>query len=100
MMGYAIAAWMQAAALTAMERARHDRRGQGTVEYVGVVVMVLSRGSSRRADPDFTMCGCATASRMNSADRRPTPVRTVTSCARAGNGASNSSASVVRITRR
>ncbi len=40
MTGYAIAAWMQAAALTAMERAREDRRGQGTVEYVGVVVMV------------------------------------------------------------
>lgn len=37
---YAIAAWTQAAALTAMERARRDRSGQGTVEYVGVVVMV------------------------------------------------------------
>ena len=40
MTGYAIAAWTQAAALTAMERARQDRGGQGTVEYVGVVVMV------------------------------------------------------------
>ena len=39
-MGYAIAAWLQAAVLSAMERARHDRTGQGTVEYVGVVVMV------------------------------------------------------------
>lgn len=40
MMGYVIAAWVQAAAVTAMDRARTDRRGQGTVEYVGVVVMV------------------------------------------------------------
>ena len=40
MTGCAIAAWMQAAAITAVERARQDRRGQGTVEYVGVVVMV------------------------------------------------------------
>ncbi len=39
-MSYMIAAWLQAAAVTTMERARHDRRGQGTVEYVGVVVMV------------------------------------------------------------
>ena len=31
-MGYVIAAWVQAAALTAMERARQDRTGQGTVE--------------------------------------------------------------------
>ena len=38
--GYAIAAWMHAAAVTALERGRRDRRGQGTVEYVGVVVMV------------------------------------------------------------
>lgn len=39
-MGYAIAAWLHAAALSALEGARQDRRGQGTVEYVGVVVMV------------------------------------------------------------
>ena len=39
-MGYVIAAWLQAAALSAMDRAGRDRRGQGTVEYVGVVVMV------------------------------------------------------------
>ncbi len=39
-MGYVIAAWLQAAAVTAIERAREDRTGQGTVEYVGVVVMV------------------------------------------------------------
>lgn len=39
-MTYAIAARLHAAALTMMERARSDRRGQGTVEYVGVVVMV------------------------------------------------------------
>jgi hypothetical protein len=37
-MGYAMAAWLHAAALTAL--AREDRPGQGTVEYVGVVVMV------------------------------------------------------------
>lgn len=36
----AMVAWLHAAALTAIERAREDRRGQGTVEYVGVVVMV------------------------------------------------------------
>jgi hypothetical protein len=39
-MGYAMIARLHAAALTALERARSDRRGQGTVEYVGVVVMV------------------------------------------------------------
>jgi hypothetical protein len=39
-MGYVIAAWLQSAAVAATERARQDRRGQGTVEYVGVVVMV------------------------------------------------------------
>jgi hypothetical protein len=39
-MGQAMWAWLHAAALTALERARSDRRGQGTVEYVGVVVMV------------------------------------------------------------
>jgi hypothetical protein len=39
-MGYVIAAWVQASALSALERARQDRSGQGTVEYVGVVVMV------------------------------------------------------------
>lgn len=39
-MGYVIAAWLQAAALSALEHAGRDRRGQGTVEYVGVVVMV------------------------------------------------------------
>lgn len=39
-MGYAMAAWLHAAALTALARARQDRPGQGTVEYVGVVVMV------------------------------------------------------------
>ena len=39
-MSYMIAAWLQAAAVTALERARQDRSGQGTVEYVGVVVMV------------------------------------------------------------
>jgi hypothetical protein len=31
---------VHAAAVTAVDRARDDRRGQGTVEYVGVVVMV------------------------------------------------------------
>lgn len=40
MTGYVIAAWVHAAALTAADRARGDRRGQGTVEYVGAVVMV------------------------------------------------------------
>jgi hypothetical protein len=39
-MGYAMLAWLHASALSAVERARDDRRGQGTVEYVGVVVMV------------------------------------------------------------
>jgi hypothetical protein len=39
-MGYAMLAWLHAAAISAAERARTDRRGQGTVEYVGVVVMV------------------------------------------------------------
>lgn len=38
-MGYAVAAWIHAAAVTAWERS-HDQRGQGTVEYVGMVVMV------------------------------------------------------------
>ncbi len=40
MIGYVIAAWVHAAALAAADRVREDRRGQGTVEYVGVVVMV------------------------------------------------------------
>jgi hypothetical protein len=39
-MGYALIAWLHAAAVTALERTREDHRGQGTVEYVGVVVMV------------------------------------------------------------
>lgn len=39
-MGYAMLAWIHATALTAFERSRADNRGQGTVEYVGVVVMV------------------------------------------------------------
>ncbi len=39
-MGHVMAAWLHAAAIAALERARTDRRGQGTVEYVGVVVMV------------------------------------------------------------
>lgn len=39
-MGYAMAAWLHAAAVAAMERTREGQRGQGTVEYVGVVVMV------------------------------------------------------------
>ena len=39
-MGYAMTAWLHAMGLTLMERMRDDRRGQGTVEYVGVVVMV------------------------------------------------------------
>lgn len=38
-MGYALMAWAHAAAVTAWER-RREQRGQGTVEYVGVVVMV------------------------------------------------------------
>lgn len=39
-MGYAFVAWLHATGLAAVERMAHDRRGQGTVEYVGVVVMV------------------------------------------------------------
>jgi len=39
-MSYAIAAWLHAAVVTMVDRARDDQRGQGTVEYVGVVVMV------------------------------------------------------------
>jgi hypothetical protein len=39
-MGRAMLAWLHAAAVTTLDRAREDRRGQGTVEYVGVVVMV------------------------------------------------------------
>lgn len=39
-MGYALAAWLHATGLAMMERLTDDRRGQGTVEYVGVVVMV------------------------------------------------------------
>lgn len=39
-MSYAIAAWLHAAAVTMIDRAHDDQRGQGTVEYVGVVVMV------------------------------------------------------------
>jgi len=39
-MGYAMVAWLHAAAVSALAREREDRRGQGTVEYVGVVVMV------------------------------------------------------------
>jgi hypothetical protein len=39
-MGYAMLAWLHAAAATALHHVREDRRGQGTVEYVGVVVMV------------------------------------------------------------
>lgn len=37
-MAHALAAWMQALALTAGDR--RGQRGQGTVEYVGMVVMV------------------------------------------------------------
>jgi hypothetical protein len=37
--GYALAAWIHAAAASMWERG-HDQRGQGTVEYVGMVVMV------------------------------------------------------------
>ena len=32
-MGHAMLAWIHAAALTALERAREDRRGQGTVGW-------------------------------------------------------------------
>ncbi len=39
-MGYVIAAWLHAAVLGMADRARVAQRGQGTVEYVGVVVMV------------------------------------------------------------
>ena len=39
-MGYVMAAWLHAAALAAIDRSRGAQRGQGTVEYVGVVVMV------------------------------------------------------------
>lgn len=39
-MGYALMAWLHANGITLAERLRDDRRGQGTVEYVGVVVMV------------------------------------------------------------
>lgn len=39
-MVHVIAAWLHATALTAATRARTAQRGQGTVEYVGVVVMV------------------------------------------------------------
>lgn len=38
-MGYALLAWLHAHAAHAWEQ-RHERQGQGTVEYVGVVVMV------------------------------------------------------------
>ncbi len=38
-MGHALVAWLHAAALSVWDR-RGDRAGQGTVEYVGVVVMV------------------------------------------------------------
>jgi hypothetical protein len=38
-MGYELMGWMHAAALAAWTRLR-DQRGQGTVEYVGMVVMV------------------------------------------------------------
>lgn len=38
-MGHALMAWAHAAAVTAWDR-RGAQRGQGTVEYVGVVVMV------------------------------------------------------------
>jgi hypothetical protein len=39
-MGYVLAAWLHAAAVCAVARGREAQRGQGTVEYVGVVVMV------------------------------------------------------------
>lgn len=38
-MGQTIAAWLHATAVSAWSR-RAEQRGQGTVEYVGVVVMV------------------------------------------------------------
>jgi hypothetical protein len=39
-MGYALMAWLHANGIRLAERMGEDRRGQGTVEYVGVVVMV------------------------------------------------------------
>jgi hypothetical protein len=40
-MGYVMAAWLHAMGASAVEWARsREGRGQGTVEYVGVVVMV------------------------------------------------------------
>lgn len=39
-MGYALMAWLHVTGLSLMDRMRDDQRGQGTVEYVGVVVMV------------------------------------------------------------
>ncbi|HMM48558.1 MAG TPA: hypothetical protein PKE32_02945 [Miltoncostaeaceae bacterium] len=39
-MTYAMSAWLHAVGLALLERAHRDQRGQGTVEYVGVVVMV------------------------------------------------------------
>ena len=40
-MGYVMAAWLHAAGISAVDWARsREGRGQGTVEYVGVVVMV------------------------------------------------------------
>lgn len=39
-MGYALMAWLHVTGLDLAARLREDRRGQGTVEYVGVVVMV------------------------------------------------------------
>ena len=38
-MGYAMAGWLHARALARWDR-RESQRGQGTVEYVGMVVMV------------------------------------------------------------
>lgn len=38
-MTYRLAGWLHAAAYSAWERAR-EQRGQGTVEYVGMTVMV------------------------------------------------------------
>ena len=39
-MGHAMAARLHASGLEMLRRMGEDRRGQGTVEYVGVVVMV------------------------------------------------------------
>lgn len=39
-MGYVMAAWLHSTGVWALARARERQRGQGTVEYVGVVVMV------------------------------------------------------------